>query len=85
MRQGTVYGRSRTARCRRTRTRCRSRAATARRFWPRTPVAVEKVRYVGEPVAVVIAETLAQAMDAAEHLAVVDAAPPAVVRSRRMR
>jgi len=35
---------------------------------------VGKTRYVGEPVAVVIAETLWQAMDAAERLAVVSGA-----------
>ncbi len=48
---------------------------------PHPVLAVEKVRYVGEPVAAVIAETLAQAMDAAEHLAVVYDPLPAVVRS----
>jgi carbon-monoxide dehydrogenase large subunit len=33
---------------------------------PRSALAVDKVRYVGDPVALVIAETRAQAMDAAE-------------------
>jgi carbon-monoxide dehydrogenase large subunit len=37
---------------------------------PHPVLAIGKVRYVGEPVAVVIAETLYQAMDAAERLAV---------------
>ncbi|HZD29460.1 MAG TPA: xanthine dehydrogenase family protein molybdopterin-binding subunit, partial [Xanthobacteraceae bacterium] len=37
---------------------------------PRFALAREKVRHVGEPVAVVIAETLAQALDAAECVAV---------------
>jgi CO/xanthine dehydrogenase Mo-binding subunit len=38
---------------------------------PHPVLALGKTRYVGEPVAVVIAETLWQAMDAAERLAVV--------------
>src|SRR5262244_603045 len=46
---------------------------------PHPVPALEKTRYVGEPVAVVIAETLWQAMDAAEGLAVVYAPLPAVV------
>jgi len=41
---------------------------------PHPVLAVRKTRYVGEPVAVVIAETLWQAMDAAEGLAVVSGA-----------
>src|SRR5215510_6836489 len=48
---------------------------------PHLVLAVGKTRYVGEPVAVVVAETLWQAMDAAEHLEVVYAPLPAVVRS----
>ena len=48
---------------------------------PHTVLALEKVRYVGEPVAVVVAETLCQAIDAAERLAVEYAPLPAVVRS----
>jgi carbon-monoxide dehydrogenase large subunit len=48
---------------------------------PHPVLALGKTRYVGEPVAVVVAETLWQAMDAAERL-VVDYDPlPAVVRS----
>ena len=41
---------------------------------PHPVLAVGKTRYGGEPVAVVIAETLWQAMDAAERLAVVSGA-----------
>ena len=41
---------------------------------PHPVLAVRKTRYVGEPVAVVIAETLWQAMDAEEGLAVVSGA-----------
>jgi carbon-monoxide dehydrogenase large subunit len=48
---------------------------------PHSVLAMGKTRYVGEPVAVVIAETLWQAMDAAERLEVVYAPLPAVVRS----
>ena len=40
-------------------------------FAPGRPaLCVDRVRYVGDPVAMVVAETLAQAMDAAEHIAV---------------
>src|SRR5215469_14574928 len=46
---------------------------------PHPVLALGKIRYVGEPVAVVIAETLWQAEDAAERLAVVyDPLPPGV-------
>jgi aerobic carbon-monoxide dehydrogenase large subunit len=48
---------------------------------PHPILAFEKTRYVGEPVAVVIAETLWQAMDAAELLAVDYAPLPTVARS----
>ena len=49
---------------------------------PRTVLAADKVRYVGEPVAVVVAETVEQAADAAE-LVVVDYEPlPPVVDPR---
>jgi len=48
---------------------------------PHLVLAVGKTRYVGEPVAVVVAETLWQAMDAAEHLAVEYEPLPTVVRS----
>src|SRR5215471_6025937 len=48
---------------------------------PHTVLALGKARYVGEPVAVVVAETLWQAMDAAERVAVEYEPLPAVVRS----
>jgi len=48
---------------------------------PHPVLALGKTRYVGEPVAVVIAETLWQAMDAAERLAVEYDPLPVVVRS----
>jgi aerobic carbon-monoxide dehydrogenase large subunit len=48
---------------------------------PHPVLAVGKVRHVGEPVAVVIAETLSQAMDAAERVAIVYEPLPAVTRS----
>jgi carbon-monoxide dehydrogenase large subunit len=48
---------------------------------PHPVLALGKTRYVGEPVAVVVAETLWQAMDAAERLAVEYNPLPAVVRS----
>jgi aerobic carbon-monoxide dehydrogenase large subunit len=48
---------------------------------PHPVLAVGKVRHVGEPVALVIAETLPQAMDAAERVAVVYEPLPAVTRS----
>jgi carbon-monoxide dehydrogenase large subunit len=48
---------------------------------PHPVLALGKTRYVGEPVAVVVAKTLWQAMDAAERLAVEYNPLPAVVRS----
>jgi carbon-monoxide dehydrogenase large subunit len=48
---------------------------------PHPVLALGKTRYVGEPVAVVVAETLWQAMDAAERVAVEYEPLPAVVRS----
>ncbi|MPY91713.1 MAG: molybdopterin-dependent oxidoreductase [Acidimicrobiia bacterium] len=45
----------------------------------RHPLATGRVRFVGEPVAVVVAETAAQAVDAAEEVAVLVDALPAVV------
>jgi len=54
-------------------------------FIPQPLLATGKVRYVGEPVALVIAETLAQAQDAAEAI-VVDYAPlPAVTTADQAR
>ena len=48
---------------------------------PHPVLAFDKTRYVGEPVAVVVAETLWHAIDAAERLAVEYVPLPAVVRS----
>jgi aerobic carbon-monoxide dehydrogenase large subunit len=48
---------------------------------PHPVLALGKTRYVGEPVAVVVAETLWLAMDAAERLAIEYAPLPAVTRS----
>jgi carbon-monoxide dehydrogenase large subunit len=45
---------------------------------PHLPLVVERVRHVGEGVALVVAETLAQAKDAAEQLAIDYAPLPAV-------
>jgi carbon-monoxide dehydrogenase large subunit len=47
-------------------------------FAPQPLLAEGKVRYVGEPVALVVAETLAQALDAAERVVVEYAPLPAV-------
>lgn len=47
---------------------------------PRYPLAVDKVRHVGDPVAVVVAETAHQARDAAERLLVDYEVLPAVTR-----
>src|SRR5262249_7941781 len=49
---------------------------------PHPVLAVDAVRYVGEPVAIVIAETLAQAMDAAERVEVNYGPLASVVRSQ---
>jgi carbon-monoxide dehydrogenase large subunit len=48
---------------------------------PHPVLAVEKVRYVGEAVAMVIAETLSQAMDAADQVTVLYEPLPVIVRS----
>ena len=54
-------------------------------FAPQPLLAGDKVRYVGEPVAVIVAETRAQALDAAEEV-VVDYAPlPAVTTAAAAR
>ena len=50
---------------------------------PHPVLAQDAVRYVGEAVAIVVAETLAQAMDAAELVEVTYQELPAVVRSRQ--
>ena len=53
-----------------------------RKETPRPVLALDKVSHVGDPVAVVIAETLAQARDAAEKVLVDYAALPAVTDAR---
>ncbi|SDR24507.1 xanthine dehydrogenase, molybdenum binding subunit apoprotein [Rhizobiales bacterium GAS113] len=47
-----------------------SRDGTPLRKTPRAPLAIDRVRFVGEPVACVIAETAMQARDAAEAISV---------------
>ena len=49
---------------------------------PRHPLAVDHVRHVGEPVVAVVAESLAQARDAAEAVEVAYEPLPAVIRAR---
>ena len=49
---------------------------------PHSVLAADAVRCIGEPVAIVIAETLAQAMDAAERVEVTYRPLPSVTRSR---
>ena len=64
---------------------CRSTTATARPMKrpPRPALATDKVRFVGDPVAFVVAETLLQAKDAAEAVEVEIDSLPAVVNPRR--
>ncbi len=50
---------------------------------PHPVLALDAVRYVGEPVAIVVAETPSQAMDAAELVEVTYRPLPAVARSRQ--
>jgi aerobic carbon-monoxide dehydrogenase large subunit len=52
------------------------------RFLPQPLLADDVVRYAGEPVAVIVAETKNQAHDAAERIQVDYQPPPAVVRAR---
>ena len=60
----------------------KSRDGSPIRYTPRPALAGDKVRFVGDPVACVIAETVAQAKDAAEAV-VLDVQPlPAVVSAR---
>ena len=54
-------------------------------FMPQPLLARDKVRFVGEPVALVVAETLAQAMDGAERVTVDYAPLPAVASHRAAR
>ena len=59
-----------------------NRDGSQRHDTPRPALTVGKVRHVGQPVALVVAETLAQARDAAEAIAVDYDALPAVVDAR---
>src|SRR5258706_3678919 len=54
-------------------------------FAPQPLLALDTVRYVGEPVAVIVADTRAQALDAAELVAVDYAALPAVTTAAAAR
>jgi aerobic carbon-monoxide dehydrogenase large subunit len=49
---------------------------------PRPPIAIDRVMHVGYPVAIVVADTLERARDAAERIAVAYAPRPAVVSAR---
>src|SRR3954468_6147703 len=53
------------------------------RFQPQPLLAQERVRYVGEPVALVVAETRNQALDAAERIDVAYEPLPAVTDARQ--
>ena len=55
---------------------------TARADTPRPVLAIKRVRHVGDPVALVVAETLAQAKDAAELIAIDYDPLPAVAGTR---
>src|ERR1043165_2675084 len=54
-------------------------------FAPQPLLAADKVRYVGEPVALIVAETREQALDAAELVVVDYTALPAVVSAEAAR
>jgi carbon-monoxide dehydrogenase large subunit len=58
------------------------RGGTPRHDTPRPVLAVDKVRHVGQPVAIVVAETFAEARDAAEAITVDYDALPSVVDGR---
>jgi aerobic carbon-monoxide dehydrogenase large subunit len=59
-----------------------NRDGSARHDTPRPVLATGKVRHVGQPVALVVAETLAQAQDAAEAIEIDYAELPAVTDTR---
>ena len=59
-----------------------NRDGSARHDTPRPVLATGKVRHVGQPVALVVAETLAQAQDAAEAIEIDYAALPAITDTR---
>jgi carbon-monoxide dehydrogenase large subunit len=60
----------------------KSRDGSPIKYVPRPALATDKVRFVGDPVACVIAETIAQAKDAAEAVALDIEPLPAVVSAR---
>jgi carbon-monoxide dehydrogenase large subunit len=60
----------------------KSRDGTPIRYTPRPALSSDKVRFVGDPVACVIAQTVAQAKDAAEAVALDIEPLPAVVNAR---
>ena len=60
----------------------KSRDGSPIKYVPRPALASDKVRFVGDPVACVIAETIAQAKDAAETVALDIEPLPAVVSAR---
>ncbi len=60
----------------------KSRDGSPIRYTPRPALAGDKVRFVGDPVACVIAETIAQAKDAAEAVALDIEPLPAVISAR---
>ena len=60
----------------------KNKDGTPLRYVPRPALASDKVRFVGDPVACVIAETIAQAKDAAETVALDIEPLPAVVNAR---
>src|SRR6187401_425086 len=59
----------------------KNRDGSAIRYTPRPALAGDKVRFVGDPVACVIAETVAQAKDAAESVTVDIEPLPSVTRA----
>ena len=60
----------------------KSRDGSPIKYRPRPALATDKVRFVGDPVACVVAETIAQAKDAAEAVALDIEPLPAVVSAR---
>lgn len=60
----------------------KSRDGSPIRYTPRPALSADKVRYVGDPIACVVADTIAQAKDAAEAV-VLDIEPLAAVMSAR--
>jgi carbon-monoxide dehydrogenase large subunit len=60
----------------------KSRDGSPIKYRPRPALATDKVRFVGDPVACVVAETIAQAKDAAETVALHIDPLPAVVNAR---